>query len=142
MTDWEPILREAGGLHDQAMGHATQARLLQAQGRRFEERACREELACLREAFELASKAASTLADSAAPEPSRAIIHRSAASLAVSLGDIQAARELLLRALAGRPDDRLRWELEDFLNELPIATNSRLDHSKTPPSPKQLLQAA
>ncbi len=136
MTDWEPILREAGGLHDQAMGHATQARLLQAQGQRFEERNC------LREAFELASKAASTLADSAAPEPSRAIIHRSAASLAVSLGDIQEARELLLRALAGRPDDRLRWELEDFLNELPIATNSRLDHSKTPPSPKQLLQAA
>lgn len=136
MIDWEPILREAGGLHDQAMGYVTQARLLQTPGQRFEERAC------LREAFERASKAASALADSAAPEPSRAIIHRSAASLAVSLGDIQEARELLLRALAGRPDDRLRWELEDFLNELPIATNSRLDHSKTPPSPKQLLQAA
>ena len=135
MTNWEPKLLEADRLHDEAMGYATQARLLGAQGKALEERVC------LREAYELAAQAAGLIADVSVPEPSRSVIHRSAASLAMRLGDNRAARELVLRALDGGLDERTRWELELLLDSLPIVEGTRINHANAPASPRDLLAA-
>lgn len=61
-------------------------------------------------------------ADMAAPllelEPTRSILHRSAASIAIALGETARAKQLIYAALAGNPPSSVREELENMLEDI------------------------
>jgi hypothetical protein len=72
----------------------------------------------LKEAFEKAVAAADVLAERVEAEPTRSIIHRSAASLAVELGDMAVAERLIAVALAGHPPLTVAEELRDLFVQM------------------------
>ncbi|NJM56992.1 MAG: hypothetical protein HC857_05565 [Synechococcales cyanobacterium RU_4_20] len=51
-------------------------------------------------------------------EPTRALVHRSAASLAVELGQFEIAERLLAIALAGNPPPEIAEELKDLFVQI------------------------
>lgn len=69
------------------------------------------------EAFELERQAAQLLSNDLEFEPSRSVLHRSAASLALQCGEIHAAEQLIYTALAGNPPEEIADELRDLLAE-------------------------
>ena len=50
-------------------------------------------------------------------EPTRSVLHRSAATLAVECSELREAEKLIGRALAGNPPDDIANELRDLLLE-------------------------
>jgi len=54
-------------------------------------------------------------------EPTRSILHRSAATLAVQCGEYEAAQRLIYRALAGNPPSDIEAELKDLLGKVELA---------------------
>lgn len=100
-------------LHRQAMDLAEAAILA-----RRRDRFAPEVFALTREAFENERRAADLLADPAAPEPSRSVIHRSAATLAANCGEYREAERLIGRALAGEPPEEIAEELRDLLERV------------------------
>lgn len=84
-----------------------------------------------REAWQLEERAALCLIARLDFEPSRAILFRSAASLAALAGAPNAARRLAYLGLGGNPPESLRAELEDVL--LRVARGP--DASGEPPVP-------
>ncbi|HYK34874.1 hypothetical protein [Alloacidobacterium sp.] len=69
-------------------------------------------------AFEEEVKAANMIAAYVESEPTRSVLHRSAASIALSLGKEGEAKKLLHSALAGKPPTPIRKELEAMLEDL------------------------
>jgi hypothetical protein len=67
-----------------------------------------------RQAFEKETNAATLLADNLSAEPTRSILHRSAASLAIDCGEFQAADRLIATALSGTPPQEIAEELKDL----------------------------
>jgi hypothetical protein len=67
-----------------------------------------------RQAFEKESSAAMLVASDLSAEPTRSVLHRSAASLAVDCGEIQAADRLIATALSGNPPQEIADELKDL----------------------------
>ena len=51
-------------------------------------------------------------------EPTRSVLHRSAASLALEFGEYRAAEKLIAAALAGEPPDEIAEELRDLLEKV------------------------
>jgi hypothetical protein len=92
-------------LHDEAMDLAGHAYIARRRGA-YEEAARLAE-----EAFTLERAVADGLADHLDMEPSRAVLHRSAASLAIQCGRFDDAHRLAARGLAGRPDGAIADEL-------------------------------
>lgn len=92
--------------------------------------------ALLVEALRLESSAADTLAEeySTSTEPTRSILYRSAASLALQLGDAQAARRYVEAGFRGRPPHELGDELttlrEQALTLEALKTDYRLKAPK------------
>ncbi len=70
-----------------------------------------------RKAFEKERAAADLVADQFDLEPTRAVLHRSAATLAVECGELRDAERLIGRALAGNPPQDIANELRDLLLE-------------------------
>ena len=68
----------------------------------------------LRQAFDKAVGAADGIASEVEAEPTRSILHRSAASLAVELGELGVAERLIAVALAGRPPGDVAEELRNL----------------------------
>ncbi len=101
-------------LHQKAMALAEQAEVAKLRG---ETPATVQAL--LRSAFEQESAAAEltvNLEDDA--EPTRSVLHRSAASLAIDCGELQAAERLITRALAGNPPQAIATELKDLFIQI------------------------
>lgn len=98
-------------LHREAMELVDQAVLARQRGE--VERVA--ELA--RAAFEKERAAADAVADQLELEPTRAVLHRSAAALAVECGELRDAEKLIGRALAGNPPEDIANELRDLLLE-------------------------
>ena len=71
-----------------------------------------------RRAFELESAAAHGTEDRPELEPTRSVLHRSAASLALECGELREAERLIARALAGNPPDEIAEELRDLLEDV------------------------
>lgn len=71
-----------------------------------------------REAFEKEREAASRLADRYECEPTRSVLYRSAASLALESGEQREAERLIGFALAGAPPDEIAEELRDLLEKV------------------------
>ena len=96
-------------LHNDAMRLADQAML--AKVAKDIEKA--DELT--RQAFFLESEAAASCKDAYGLEPTRSILYRSAAALAIDCGVSRAAEQLIATALAGNPPDDMAEELRDLL---------------------------
>ena len=51
-------------------------------------------------------------------EPSRSILHRSAATLAIDCGELKAAERLIATALSGNPPEEIAEELKDLFIQI------------------------
>ncbi len=67
-----------------------------------------------RQAFEKEMVAAELIANNLAAEPTRSILHRSAATLAIDCGEILSAERLIATALSGNPPVEIAEELKDL----------------------------
>ncbi|WP_133271090.1 sugar transferase [Hymenobacter radiodurans] len=70
----------------------------------------------LRSALELETSAAFLLKDKITAEPTRSVLFRSAASLALSCGDYKKAQDLIIQALHGNPPQEIKNELLDIFS--------------------------
>jgi hypothetical protein len=96
-------------LHHEAMRLADEADRLRRTG---EEQSAG---ARLREAFQNEKRAAELAAPDLALEPTRSILHRSAATLAWQCGEYREAERLITTALSGTPPETTAEELRDLL---------------------------
>jgi hypothetical protein len=71
-----------------------------------------------REALRHESEAAWKLADELLIEPSRSVLFRSAATLAMECGEIRVAEQLIAAALSGDPPAEIAEELRDLLEDV------------------------
>ena len=72
----------------------------------------------LRAAFNHEREAADAVAGMFDLEPTRSVLHRSAATMALELGEIGAAEKILHRALAGNPPSGIDEDLRDLLEQV------------------------
>lgn len=96
-------------LHQEAMELVDQAVLARRRGN----------LEAVQEFTKAAFLKEQAAADLTAPqldlEPSRSVLHRSAAALAIACSELRAAEKLIGRALAGNPPTDIAEELRDLL---------------------------
>ncbi len=71
-----------------------------------------------RKAFELERDAAHGTKEQLDLEPTRSVLHRSAASLALECGELREAERLIAGALAGNPPEEIADELRDLLENV------------------------
>lgn len=62
--------------------------------------------------------AAELIAPQLDAEPTRSILHRSAATLAINCGELKAAERLIATALSGNPPEEIADELKDLFIQL------------------------
>jgi hypothetical protein len=74
--------------------------------------------AYFREALSHEQRAAAQVAPDLSAEPTRSVLHRSAASLAVQCGELREAERLIAVALAGNPPDEIAEELRDLWQQV------------------------
>ena len=99
-------------LHRQAMDLAETAAMARLRGER-------EQAADLfRQAFEYERSAANLVESDFSAEPTRSILYRSAASLALDNGDVREAERLIATALTGEPPSDIAEELRDLLEQV------------------------
>ncbi len=72
----------------------------------------------LRQAFAQESSAAALIANYWGSEPTRSILHRSAASLAIKCGELEIANRLIATALSGNPPAEIAEELQDLFIQI------------------------
>ncbi len=82
-------------------------------------------------AFELERDAALSIAGQVDLEPTRSVLLRSAASLALECHQPHEAKRLILRALAGEPPSEIATELRDLLEQ--VRSQKRLRPSAASP---------
>ncbi|NET35788.1 MAG: hypothetical protein F6K19_27805 [Cyanothece sp. SIO1E1] len=99
-------------LHQQAMDLAEQADLKKLNGDTTQVKEI------LRQALELEVEAAQMVADDLSAEPTRSVLHRSAATLAIECGELQRAEKLIAVALAGVPPLDIAEELKDLFIQI------------------------
>lgn len=99
-------------LHDQAMELSDQAFI----ARRRRDYNIANDL--FKRAFELEYTAAEQLRNDLFAEPTRSVLYRSAASLAMDCGDLRAAERLIATALSGNPPEEIADELRDLLEQV------------------------
>jgi hypothetical protein len=80
----------------------------------------------LRAAYELESQAAYLASQKSDSEPTRSILHRSAASLALDCGLNREAERLICEALRGTPPDAIANELRDLLEQVNFSRHLEL----------------
>jgi hypothetical protein len=79
-----------------------------------------EYLALIKKAFALDKEASLMLKDNLGAEPTRSVLLRSAATLAVQCGEYDEAIQLVAYGLIGNPGAELKAELMDILNEVTL----------------------
>lgn len=97
--------------HREAMHHAERARIARLEGKEAE----MAEL--MRRALELEREAAYGLLQELQAEPTRSVLFRSAATLALECGETEEARRLAFQGLAGSPPKEIADELHDIVEE-------------------------
>lgn len=96
-------------LHQEAMDLVDQATLARQQGE------TETALSFAKEAFAKERAAADLVAEQWDLEPTRSVLHRSAATLAIECHALRDAERLIGRALAGNPPNDIADELRDLL---------------------------
>ena len=115
-------------LHHQAMQLTDQASRLRRTGEE------QEANARLREALEQERRAAELAAPDLALEPTRSVLHRSAATLACQCGEYREAERLITTALSGTPPETIAEELRDLLLQVYFEQSPRKKR-RPPPAP-------
>jgi len=105
-------MREVTDLHRSAMAKADQAELAKRQGDFDGHRAQ------LRSALEDELCAARLVESERELEPTRSVLHRSAASLALECGEFRLAEQVIAAGLAGDPPEEVADELRDLLEDV------------------------
>jgi hypothetical protein len=109
-------------LHQEAMELVDQAVLAR---QRNDDQAI---LAFFKAAFSKERAAADLVANQLDLEPTRAVLHRSAAVLALECSELREAERLIGRALAGNPPDDIADELRDLLLEEIYSQRQAIGH--------------
>ena len=105
-------MKEITEAHREAMHLAEQAESQKAHGDQQSSRV----LLC--QAFEQERRAASLVEGQTDLEPTRSVLHRSAASLALECGELREAERLIATGLSGCPPDDIADELRDLLEQV------------------------
>ncbi len=119
--------RRIKDLHHEAMRLADQASDLRRRG------AEQEANARLRQALEHERQAAELAAPELSLEPTRSVLHRSAATLAWQCGEYREAERLITTALSGSPPETVAEELRDLLLQVYFEQSPR--NKRRPLSP-------
>ncbi|MDM9580941.1 hypothetical protein [Nostoc sp. GT001] len=101
-------------LHQQAMDLAEMAQVAKPRG----DLISASQLS--RQAFEKERLAAELIAGNLEAEPTRSVLHRSAATLGVECGEIHTAERLIAIALSGNPPTEIAEELKDLFVQINI----------------------
>ncbi|MBD2343970.1 hypothetical protein [Anabaena subtropica] len=101
-------------LHKQAMDFAEMAQVAKLKGDSV------LALQLFKQAFEKERLAAELIVNNLAAEPTRSVLHRSAATLAIDCGEIAAAERLIAIALSGNPPQEIAEELKDLFVQINI----------------------
>ncbi|BAY16431.1 hypothetical protein NIES21_22590 [Anabaenopsis circularis NIES-21] len=101
-------------LHKQAMDFAEMAQVAKLKGDSV------LALQLSKQAFEKERLAAELIVSNLAAEPTRSVLHRSAATLAIDCGEIAAAERLIAIALSGNPPQEIAEELKDLFVQINI----------------------
>lgn len=99
-------------LHQQAMDLAEMAEVAKLRG------AGERSRQLYRQALAKETEAAELVANNMAAEPTRSVLHRSAASLAIACNEFRAARDLIATALAGNTPPEIARELQELLEQV------------------------
>ncbi len=99
-------------LHQQAMDLAEASAVARLRG------SVEQALQLMRQAFEREAQAATLVASNFDAEPTRSVLHRSAASLAIECGELQVAERLIATALSGNPPLEIAEELKDLFIQI------------------------
>lgn len=70
-----------------------------------------------RRALHFEASAADSVSDRLELEPTRSVLHRGAASLALRIGDVEIAKRYIATALQGRPPTEIRHELDEIYSQ-------------------------
>jgi hypothetical protein len=87
----------------------------------------------LGEAFKMESMAADSVAADHALEPTRSVLHRSAASIALKIGDIINAKRYTEAGLSGDPPEEIREELAKLREQISVLEAEVKDYRRRPP---------
>ncbi|MEG3974877.1 MULTISPECIES: hypothetical protein [unclassified Microcoleus] len=102
-------------LHKQAMDLAEAAAVASLRG------ALELAAQLTRQAFEQETQAAALIANALDAEPTRSVLHRSAASLAIECGELRMAERLIATALSGNPPAEIAEELKDLFIQINLS---------------------
>ncbi len=108
-------MNQIQALHKQAMDLAEAAAVARLRG------AIEEAAQLTRQAFEQETQAATLIANTLDAEPTRSVLHRSAASLAIECGELQIAERLIATALSGNPPLEIAEELKDLFIQINLS---------------------
>lgn len=81
----------------------------------------------LQQALTKEAEAASLIANDLSAEPTRSILHRSAASLAIECGEFEQAKQLIANGLTGSPPKEIAEELKDLLTQINLLLSQGLN---------------
>jgi Zn-dependent peptidase ImmA (M78 family) len=96
----------------------------------------------LAEALKFESAAADSVADNYMLEPTRSVLHRSAASMAMQIFDTNTARRYVEVALRGQPPEEIREELQTLSEQITILDAERADYRLKAPVGRTPIQIA
>ncbi|MFN4834070.1 MAG: hypothetical protein ACK6CP_03920 [Pseudanabaena sp.] len=99
-------------LHQEAMNLAELAQVAKLRGE------IEQSNHLLRQAFAQESSAAALIANHWESEPTRSVLHRSAASLAIECEEFEIANRLIATALSGNPPAEIAEELQDLFIQI------------------------
>ena len=105
-------MNEINKLHDEAMNLAELAAVAKVKG------SLQQADELLRRAYENEAKAAHLMLDVSSPEPTRSVLFRSAASLAIDCNELREAEKLISLGLAGNPPPDVIEELRDLFERV------------------------
>jgi hypothetical protein len=115
-------MQDVETLHQEAMELVDRAVLARQRGE------TETVMALSRSAFAKERAAADLVADQFDLEPTRSVLHRSAAVLAIECHQLRDAERLIARALAGNPPDDIADELRDLLLEEIYSQRQAIGH--------------
>lgn len=105
-------MKKLNDLHQKAMDFSDMAFIAEREGN------SQSMLEFSRQAFELETKAAEMLRNDLDAEPTRSILFRSAASMAMDCNEFRKAEQLIATALAGNTPPEIADELRDLLEQV------------------------
>jgi hypothetical protein len=117
-------IQEVNQLHEQAMNIAEEMYFAQ----REKDTAAVKKWAIA--AFELEKKAAMSLVEDYTIEPTRSVLFKSAACLAINAELYREAEQMIGFALSGNPVNEIRAELKSLLLEIPITKDATISENE------------